>query len=259
MNNKIKNGLGLIGIVLAAVFAWSVVSYTSTYSKSIEPSSFRNFSVTAEAEAIGIPDIAEFTVGVLTEGGIGIADLQEENNEKISAITSFIKEKGVEEKDIKTSGYSISPRYQYHECYGSDRDCPPPEIVGYSIRSNIAVKARDFAIIGDILSGVVDKGANVVSDLKFAIDDEDSLKSEARNEAIEKANKKAAEIAESAGFKVGRLLSISEGYYSPVSYDSYSLEQSLVKAPAAAGLTPVSVSPGSQEITSTVTLVYEIR
>jgi len=254
MNKTIKNIIGIAGIIAGIIVAVSVASYANTYSKSVEPSSYRSFSVSAEGEAVGIPDIAEFTVGVVTEGGTNIGSLQEENTGKTDAIISYIKENGVEDKDIKTSWYDISPRY--NTCY--DGVCPPRQIVGYTISSSITVKARDFEKAGEMLSGVVSRGANDVSGLTFKIDDPEAPQKAARDEAIAKAKVKAEELAKSAGFKVGRLLSITDGYstpyYSRVMMDSYK-----VMSEAAGSIAPVALEPGSQDITSSVTLVYEIR
>ncbi|MFA5052922.1 MAG: SIMPL domain-containing protein [Parcubacteria group bacterium] len=255
MNKTIKNALGIVGAVFAIILAGSAASYVNTYSKSIEPSSFRNFSVSAEGEAVGIPDVAEFTVGVVTEGGTNIGTLQDENTAKTNAIISFVKENGVEDKDVKTSWYDISPRYT--TCYG-DGICPPRQIVGYTISSSITVKMRDFSKTGDILSGVITKGANTVSSLTFKIDDEDATRKEARDKAISKAKIKAKELADSAGFKVGRLLSINEGYATPY-YAAGAVMDSYYKEAALSSRTPVALEPGSQELTVTVTLTYEIK
>jgi uncharacterized protein len=258
MDKRIKNGLGIIGIIFTAVAVWSLVSYVDAYSKSIEPSSFRSFSVTAEGKSLGVPDIAEFSVGVLTEGGKNLVILQEENSKKTENIVSYLKENGLEDKDIRTSGYNVSPRYQYSDCYRVNGVCPPPEIVGYSIRSSISVKVRDFGKAGEILSGVVDKGANSVSGLSFKIDDEEALIKEARDEAIMKAKVKAEELAKSANFRVGRLLSIYEGSSMPFYRESFKIDgmggdMSVVSSPVP------SIEPGSQDIISSVTMTYEIR
>jgi hypothetical protein len=256
MNKTIKNALGIAGVIFAVMLAASVASYANTYSKSIEPSSFRSFSVSAEGDAVGIPDIAEFTASVVTEGGTDIGKLQEENTEKINAIIAYVKDNEVEDKDIKTGSYSISPRYEY--CYG-EGVCPPRSIKGYTITSSVTIKARDFDKAGEMLSGVVQEGANTVSSLMFKIDEPDTYAKEARDEAIAKAKVKAKELAESAGFKIGRLLSINEGYSTPyylgAGYDSYAKTEEM----ALSSRMPVPIEAGSQELTSTVTLTYEIR
>lgn len=258
MNEKIKNYLGyalVFGVVVLAVSAWM---YARTYSESIQPSSFRSFSVSGEGKVVAVPDVAKFTFSVLTEGGKNIAALQKENTEKINKAISFLKEQKIEAKDIKTENYSLSPRYEYSTCPRDGGLCPPPSIIGYSISQTISVKVRDFEKVGDILAGVINNGANSVSELNFTIDDETVLQNKAREEAISKAKDKAKAIAETGGFSLGRLLAIEEGGYTPQPIYAYGLgggndfaEKSAYSAPA--------IEPGSQDITITVTLRYEIR
>lgn len=254
MHKTIKNILGASGAVLALAITISTLSFVSAYSRSIQPSSFRNFSVSAEGEAIGIPDIAEFTVQIITEGGMNLGALQAENTNKTNNVIAFIQESGIENKDIKTTGYDISPRYE--RCLGY-RACPPPRIVGYTINSFITVRARDFAVLGDILSGVVQKGANTVSSLTFTIDNVDVVLREAREEAIAEAKVKAEELANAAGFRVGRLLSINEGYTMP--FRGIKESRGIMTDMAYAPDPSVAIMPGSQELTVSVTLTYEIR
>lgn len=253
MDNDLKNLLGLVIIIVLIAFAFASVSYVISYSKSIEPSSFRSFLVSAEGEALGIPDVAQFTFGVITQGGKDITSLQEENTEKTNKIINFLKDSGIEEKDIKTQRYDLEPRYQTYDCFkGENGPCPPPEIVGYTVTQRILVKVRDFGKIGNILSGIVDNGANSVSQLSFIIDDPTSLQNEARAEAIQKAKEKAELIARAGDFTLGRLLSIEEGYRPIYGYEYGKID--LEEASSA----PI-IEPGSQEIVVSVVLRYEIK
>lgn len=249
--------LRVVGMVAVLAVAYAALSYVSTYSQSIEPSSFRSFSVAGEGKITAIPDIASFSFSVVTEGGKDIGALLRENTEKTNAAVAFVKDKGIETKDIKTSQYSLSPRYQYYGC--EQGACPPAEIVGYTITQTVAVKVRDFSKIGELLSGVLGAGANTVSSLQFAVDEPTAAQQEARAEAIEKAKVKAEEIADAAGFRVGRLLSIDEGYsyyYPKTSMDMYGRGGGAVSSESAPA---PSIEPGSQEVTVNVTLRYEIR
>ena len=169
-----------------------------------------------------------------------------------------MKAQSVDEKDVKTEGYSVEPRYQYYGC--ETGACPPPAIVGYTVRQTVAVKVRDFAKAGEILSGVVTNGANSVSSLNFTIDDPTEVQAEARAEAIAKAKAKAKEIARAGGFSVGRLLSIDEGGYLPYPQPSYATMEAYGRGGAgdAAKIAP-PIEPGSQDVQVTVSLRYEIR
>jgi uncharacterized protein len=255
MSEKTKNYLGvavIISILIVAVSAWS---FSRSYSRSIEPSSFRSFSVSGEGEVVAVPDVAEFSFSVITQGGTNIAELQSTNTEETNAAIDFVKSQGVEARDIKTREYNLEPRYQFFSCPRDGGPCPPPEIVGYTITQTVLVKVRDFTKIGDILGGVVDAGANSVSQLNFTIDEPEEIQNQAREEAIEQAKEKAKSIAKAAGFSLGRLLSISES--GGVTPPPIVFRESALSVDS--GAFAPTIEPGSQEVTVRVTLTYEIR
>ena len=272
MSEKIKDYLGLAIIFALALFALSVVSYVKTYSKSIEPGSYRSFSVAGEGKVVAIPDIAEISFTVITEGGTNLAELQNENTKKINDAIKFVKSAGVENKDIKTQNYNVSPRYQYYDCrpmpvplgsgtagiaYPEPQSCPPPEIIGYTINQSVSVKIRDQEKIGTILSGVVENGANSVYGPSFTIDDPTKIENEARAKAIKNAKTKADAIADAGGFRLGRILSISEGGGYPSYY--YKLAETAVADGHGGDLPAPIIEPGSQDVIINVTITYEIR
>ncbi len=262
MNPKIKDFIGVIAGVGAVAFVLVAWMYVNAYSKSIQPSSFRSFAVSAEGEVVAIPDVAQFTFSVITQGGVNIASLQTENVEKVNSAIAFVKSQGVQDRDIKTQNFSLEPRYQYSSCprsFGNEvQACLPSEIVGYTITQTVQIKVRDFAKVGAIVSGVVENGANSVSQLSFTVDNPDVLESEARGQAIQKAKEKAKAVAEAGSFRVGRLLSIQEGG-SPVHpfYEQRALDTGF--GGAAPNVVPPVIEPGSQEVKVFVTLVYEIQ
>ncbi|MDI6717541.1 MAG: SIMPL domain-containing protein [Patescibacteria group bacterium] len=259
MNVKLKNSAVVIIIIAAVVLAYSAFVYANSFSRSISPSSFRSFSVSGEGKSVSIPDIAQFSFGLTTQGGKNINVLQKENSDKINKVLDFLKENNIDPKDIKTQNYNLEPRYQYYNCShpeSSITPCPPAEIVGYTISQNISVKIRDFGKIGDILSGIVKNGANSVSQLSFDIDNKDKVESEARTEAVKKAQIKAEETAKAGGFKLGKLLSIEESYSAIPRY--YAMKGLGMGGTISESTTP-NIEPGSQETTVNVVLKYEIR
>jgi uncharacterized protein len=257
MEDKIKTYLGIAFI--AALFLAVVAGfwYVNSFSESVKPE--RVFQVSGEGKVIAAPEVAELSLGVLTEGGKDLADLQKENTQKINRIIAFLKEKGIEEKDIQTQFYNISPRYQYFSCLlplGREAaPCPPSEIIGYSINQNVLVKIRDLNKAGDIVAGVVDKGANTVSNLIFTIDNPTRLQNQAREKAITQAKEQAEAIAKAADFKLGNLISIQEGFVSPLP----GWEASGYGKGGGGDISSPSIEPGSQEVRVSVSLVYEMR
>lgn len=265
MSEKIKNSLGIVIIIAVLALGWSVMSFAHSFSASIEPGSYRSFSVSGEGKVNAIPDVAQTTVGIVVEGGKDLAATQKEANTKANKVVAFIKGEGVESKDIKTD-YSIEPRQQYYNCgvtvYSPDssvKPCPPPQIVGYTIRQTITVKMRDFDKVSGILKGVIDNGANTVSGISFTIDDPAKVESEARAKAIAQGKEKAEAVAKAGGFSLGRLLGIEEGssYYPRYEYATKAMDVGMggiaSSAPAPA------IEAGSKEVSVNVTLRYEIK
>jgi len=254
---KIKNYLGWTMIVVMIIVGFSFAKWVGSYSKSIDPSALRSFNVSADEKVIAIPDVAQFTFSVISQGGLDIAKLQQDNVGKTNKIISYLKSSGIKEEDIKTESFNLEPRYQYFSCPRDGGPCPPSEIVGYSVNQTVSVKSRDFNKSGEILAGVVQNGANSVSQLSFTIDDPTELQNKAREKAIEKAREKAKAIAKAGGFSLGQLISISEDGIMPFYDKTVSLE---AYGRGGGGTLPApSIEPGSQEVTVNVTLRYEIR
>lgn len=259
MDKKIKNYLGIGALISIVTLAISSLLFANIYFKSIEPSSYRSFSVSGEGKVVAIPDVAKFSFSVITEGGKDIGVLQQENAQKTNRAIALLKNNGVEDKDIKTASYNLQPRYQYFSCpinkNSTAKPCPPPEIIGYSISQTVSVKIRDFEKTGEILSGVVQSGVNSVSELSFTIDDETEIENQARKEAVAKAINKAESIAQAGNFNLGKILSINENS-SPVFYRT---SKSFAMSVSEDAIISQTIEPGSQEVIVGVTISYEIR
>ncbi len=263
MSDTIKNALGITAVLGVLMLGYAAITYSGAYSSSIEPGSYRSFSASGDGKVVVVPDVAEINFSVLTDGGKDIAALQKQNTDKVNKAIDYVKSKGIDAKDIKTESYSLNPRYQSYSCnplpYGTGVPvvCPPSEIVGYSISQSVSVKIRKFEAIGDVLTGVVSAGANNVSGPSFVVDDPTKARNDARAEAIKKAQASAEEIARAGGFRIGRLLGIDDGYSPGPYYDKFAsgrggaMESIAAPAPA--------IEPGSQDVTVSVTLRYEIR
>jgi len=256
MHLHIKNSLGVAVTIAVLVSSFSAYLYVQFYGRSVD---VKSFSVSAEGKAVVLPDVARFSFSVITDGGKNLSDLQKENIKKVNDAIDFVVSKGVDKKDIKTTGYNVVPRNEYVSCsYGPDaKPCPPPTIVGYTITQEVQVRARDFGVVGDILAGVVDRGANSVSQLSFVVDDETRYREQARTEAIEKARKQAVEIARAGGFKLGRVVSLEESAGPRPYYPTYAPMP--FEASKVMGVDAPRIEAGSNEISVDISIRYEIE
>lgn len=240
------------------VTALAALNFSYSYSQSVDPLTAPNIRVAGEGKAMAVPDIAQFSFSVITEGD-NIQQIQGENVKKINQAIDYLKSEGVAKEDIETRSYDLQPRYEYFNCPSSPAGgggvCPPPRISGYTLSQTVAVKLRNFDKTGSILAGTVSKGANSISELSFTLDDKVKVENEARAKAIAQAKVKAQAVAEAADVKLGRLLGISEyASYPPSGFEGMGKGG----ASSAMILTP-QIEPGSEEITITVDLIYEIR
>lgn len=235
--------VGLAVLILLAFSGWKALY---RYGASLNPA--RVINVSAEGEAVAVPDIAKFNFSVVSEGSDPVA-LQAANTAKMNEAISFVKKQGAADKDVKTAQYSLSPRYEY------DEKNRRSFIYGYELRQSVEVKIRDFTKISAILAGLPERGINEISQLQFDIDDPDKYLSAARREAFAKARVKAEVMAEQNGVRVKRVVTFSEssGYFPPIYFAKEASFEGGIAVPA-----PV-IEPGSQEVKVQVSVTYEIR
>ena len=211
------------------------------------PESKNTITVSDTSDIYAKPDLALTTFSVVTEAKT-VAGAMSENTKKMNAIVDFMKKQGVDEKDLKTTNFNISPRYEWHK--DGKR-----VLVGYEVTQSLEVKIRDMEKIGDIIQGGTDAGANQVDDLQFTIDKEDELKKQVRAEAIEKAKTKAKELASQLGVNLVRITNFSESAVVPVPRFYGYLEEA--KSMGGAG-TP-QIETGENKISVSITITYEIN
>ena len=231
--------------IIAGIFilSFSALWYVYEYQKSKPVTS--TFTVTGEGKEIVVPNVAEIRIGIITEGQ-DLISLQKENTEKMNKIIKFLKGKGIDEKDIQTTNYSVNPKYDYSKA--------PYKIIGYTINQELRVKIRDLNKINEILSQAVNYGANNVSGPTFTVDDEKIYLDKAREKAIQDAIEKAQKISKLAGFKLGKIISILEmkpGEIYPMPL--------MLKEAGGAGAEIPQIEPGSNEIKLQVNITFEIK
>ncbi|MBM4177338.1 SIMPL domain-containing protein [Candidatus Gribaldobacteria bacterium] len=235
-------------VVIGLIGLWTVQSISSLWGW-IGGYGPREISVSSSGKATVTPDIALLKAGVTTEGN-SVEKIVAENHTKMNNIIEAVKNSGVEEKDIQTTSYSLTPRYDWLETGRVFR--------GYTLNQEIAVKVRNFEKIGDVLELVTKNGGNVIGNLQFTIDDQEKIKAMALENAILNAKAKAKELAKASGLKLGKLINVYEDGVSPYygygmggSSLDYKMESSVVPAP--------QIEAGEQEITVNVTLVYRVK
>lgn len=256
-SQKSNRALGSLVLIMLVV---ALVAYAfNTFKQARFNYDVLTISVVGEGEVNALPDIGmfNFSVRAIDPSAEGA---QQQVNERLENILAFLADNEVEEKDIKTSYYNLSPNYRYETgVCAAGMYCPSRQVQdGFEVNQNVSVKVRDLDKAGALISGVGEQKADDISGLQFVVDDTAALKDQARQAAIADAKARAEILAKQLGVNLKRMTSYyeDEGYY-PVPYrktaNGLMLEESM------ADTASVSLPSGENTVTSRVTLVYEIR
>ncbi len=210
------------------------------------------YSVSAVGSVFAKPDIANLTVGFKTETKPTAAEAVQENSGKMNKIIKELKALDIESKDIKTTGYNLSPIYDWTDRTGQ-------RLKGYQVSQNVSIKIRDLDNIGQAIAKTAEQGANQVGNINFTIDEEDELKAQARDEAIKKAKTKAKVVAKAAGMKLGKIVNVHENqvYYPTV--ENYAKTMDMGIGMGGGGIEAPEIEIGENEVRVEVTVVYKVK
>ena len=206
----------------------------------------RTISISGEGKVSVIPDIAYVSLGLNVEK-VKVADAQAENSKTMNSLIDKLKNLGIDKKDIKTVNYSIYPNYDYPDGKQTLRS--------YTVYQEVQVKLRQTDKVEEVLKTAGELNLNQIGGLAFDVDDREQYRQEARKKALENAKEKADALAEIMGVKLGKVVSFSEGEgYAPTPYYSAKTDYGI----GGGGVPAPSIEAGSQDITISATVVYEL-
>jgi uncharacterized protein YggE len=251
--------LGLLLLLMVVVALGSYAMLNLEKLQYVNPT-IATISVAGEGEVLAVPDIGQFSFAVTAEGAEA-AVAQEASGTKINAVLAYLKEQGVEDKDIKVEYYNLNPRYRYEErvCMMNSY-CPPGEQIadGFEVTQSVSVKVRDTKKAPTLITGVGEKGATNISSLEFTVDDIEALRDEARAKAITDAQEKAGVLADQLGVRLVKFVSYYEdGGYTEPFYRAKTLSMDAAMAESAFGGAELPVGEESTKVQVTVT--YEVK
>ncbi|MGH2708223.1 MAG: SIMPL domain-containing protein, partial [Actinomycetota bacterium] len=115
----------------------------------------RSVKVTGLGRVAAPPDVLTLTLAIETQAPT-VSQSLGENNEATSEVISALRERGVEERDLQTTGLSIDPVF---ELLGPN-DPGPPKIVAFRTRNSLRAKLRDLAGTGSIIDAAIQAGGD---------------------------------------------------------------------------------------------------
>jgi uncharacterized protein len=199
-------------------------------------------TVTGTGTVTGTPNQLTLSLGVQTNGGT-VSSALSQANRAVRAVTAALRANGVAAADIQTADLNIWPNYQ-----GSS-----PVPASYSVSESLTATLNQLGQAGRQIQAAVQAGGNVVTidGVALNLTDTGSLLAAARGRAVQDARAKAAQFAGALGEPLGQVISITPDDQSvPVQFDQ--------NAGAAKAAGSVPISPGSQQVTVSITVVYSV-
>lgn len=202
-------------------------------------------NLSAYGETRLAPDVATINLGVVSEAATAQAAMQA-TAQKMTQVTAALARGGIAAKDVQTSQISVEPQYAYEQNQ-------PPRLTGYRAANQVVVTVRNLARLGQAVDATVSAGANQVSGISFGLADPTAAENAARETAVKALAAKADLYARATGYRVQRLVSLSEtGGFTPQPPTPMVAMARFEKNDA----TPVA--PGEVKVRIEVTGLYEL-
>ena len=206
----------------------------------------RTVSVTANGSAAAAPDIAHINTGVQTEAPTA-RDAMAANSALMNKLIDGLKAAGLDAKDIHTTSINLNPRYT------QQRDGKLPIINGYFAQNQVRITVRDIKKLGDYLDASISLGANQVNGISFDVSAAETLRDDARKQAMINARRRAELYATAAGASLGQVIAISE------TAQQSGPRPMPASAMARSAAAPVPVEAGEMQLESIVYVTWALK
>lgn len=236
-------------LVLTVLALWFVHHFNIAYPLSVTTRTASELAVVGEGKVDIVPDTASVDLGITVNDARTVENAQTQINTINNAIVAGMQSVGVDKKDVKTSNYSIMPNYNYER--GGNG-----VITGYNGNVTVTIKVRQTDRLAEVIQKATEAGANQVMGTNYTVDKPETYREQARQKAIDNAKEQAQKLANQLGIRLGKVVNIveSSGGMTPV---PMFYEKSAVMNAAGSNMPMADLQPGSQTITSTVTLYFE--
>lgn len=238
-------------LVLAAMMALGSLScMTASAADSL---SIPHISTSGNAIVKATPDMATLVIHV-SETQKSAAEAKKKVDERVAKYFDFLKNSGIEKKDIDAANLRTQPEYQYEEKSGKS------SITGYRASRSVEVKVHKLEQLNVLLDGALKAGLNEINSVQFGVSNPQRYRDEARQKAIENAIQQATTLAKGFNSKLGPVYSIS--YRAPeavpIPMNRLKYQTDLLAAPASDSASE-TYEPQSIEFLDHVDAVFELQ
>jgi uncharacterized protein YggE len=230
--------------ITAACVALALALVPSAAQAADEPATL---AIDGTGTALVVPDVATMTIDVRS-GAATRQRARSKANTRTRHVLSALAAQGVPRAEVTTTGISLS------------RSQAGKHKVLYSATNSISVRLVDVAKVGPVVDAVTRAGADGIDGPEFSFADPSKGRADATRAALADARRRADDGAAAVGERVTGIRSIViDPDSGPSSASGDAAAKATAPAPTSAGGgEPTQVSPGRQEVSATVEVVYTI-
>jgi uncharacterized protein len=225
------------GAVLAATFPGEA--------QDAKPAPEARIIVVGEGSVSAAPDYARIRSGVTTRAKTA-KEAADVNSRLMTAVIAALQSAGIEQKDIQTSRFSVTP------VYASPAPNMEQRLTGFAVSNQVTVTIRKIDTVGDILDRLISAGATDAGSVEFLHADVSKTLDQAREAAMADARRKAELYARAAGLTLGGVAWVTEDASSAPPMP----KAVMMRSAGPAG--PPPISAGEDTLHAHVTVGYDI-
>lgn len=226
-------------VCLVLLVPWTIVAQETSNPHVVRAS--------GEATVTAKPDRAEISIGVMNDASTA-AQASSQNAKQTSAVLDSVKNAIAGHGEVKTTGYTISPQYDYSPGH-------PPRLTGYQARNTVLVTLDDLPATGKVIDAATGSGANNIEGVSFSLRDDSSVLAEALAQAAQKARANGEAIAKALGLRVVAVLR-ADTEQAPIVRPLLMARETMAVAKAA---TPTPIEPGTLDVHATVIVTLQVE
>lgn len=200
-------------------------------------------TVSGRGTVTGVPNQLVLSMGVQANAS-SVSTALSQASQAARRVLAALSAHGVSKADIQTSGLSIQPNY-----HGSSQ-VP----VSYGVSEQLTATLHDLTKAGSQIQAAVTAGGNAttVEGVSLNLTDTGALLKRARIAAVRDARAKASQFASALGHPLRGVISVSD-QSQVVPFPEFSALSGGVRAAPS-----VPISPGRQQVSVQITVVYAI-
>lgn len=196
-------------------------------------------TVTGNGTVTGVPNQLSLSLTIQVSS-YSVSSALSQANQTTRAVRAALTSRGVAGPDIQTSDLNISPNYQANS----------PVPTSYAVSESLTATLNNLRTAGAQINAAVRAGGNAVSvnDVSLNLTDTGKSMARARAKAVADARAQASQYAAALGEPLGPVISVT-----PV---QQTVTPQFYPNAAAKAAASVPISPGTQQLTVSITVVY---